>query len=109
MLGDHVVKVCCAGCRPRVENDWSRMVAATNANIRSSGDVQKTKEAPSGPIRLLSKDARAAIIAKYPDGKVYNVSKSGSSWSIELRTAEGANRKIQVSDDGWILSDRPGG
>ncbi|MCH2161715.1 MAG: hypothetical protein MK085_07550 [Phycisphaerales bacterium] len=107
MLGDHVVKTCCAGCRPRVENDWATKIAATNAHIRSTSDAKEAQDTPSGPILLLPDKARTAIIGKYPTGQVYGVSRDNETWKVELRTDQGNNRMLLVSEDGWILSDKP--
>lgn len=76
-----------------------------NAGIDSKSDVKEAKSRPSGPISLLPEKARNTIAEKYPNAKVFSVSKKNGSWELTLRTKQGTERRIEISNDGWIVTD----
>lgn len=105
LVGDRLMKVCCGGCQKRAETDWREKIAMINAGIESKSDVKEAKSRPSGPISLLPEKARDAIAGKYPDAKVFSVSKKNGSWEVMLRTKQGIERRIEISNDGWMVMD----
>ena len=105
LVGDRLMKVCCGGCQKRAETDWRDKIAMINAGIDSKSDVKEAKSRPSGPISLLPEKARNTIAEKYPNAKVFSVSKKNGSWELMLRTKQGTERRIEISNDGWIVTD----
>ena len=106
LVGDRLMKVCCGGCQKRAETDWQEKIAMINAGIDSRSDVKKAKSRPSGPISLLPEKARDSIVGKYPNAKVFSVSKKNGSWEVMLRTEQGTERILEISNDGWVVIDK---
>ena len=105
LMGDRLVKTCCGNCKKTVEADprtYMRKIDAARKSASPSGTLgtgnPKTVDGVPSTVH-------GAIIKRYPSAKIMRSELDDGIWEVDIVTAEGTGRNLELSPDGWILDD----
>ncbi len=98
MVGDRLVMTCCGGCKSKVEANPRIYVAKLSGKSKTETKNDRKDGLPTA--------VYSAIMKKYSGATITKSSLSGDRWAVRIQTADGKERTLEVSLDGWILKDK---
>ena len=105
LVGDRLVKTCCGNCQKKVMADprtYADKIDAARNTKKPSAAAPIDLE---GSVDGIPTAVQAVLAKKYPKARVVKSELDDGIWEVDIVTAQGTKRELELSPDGWILDD----